>query len=124
MENRPFGLKINKKKERDFYSRNQEKPVDLFTQGGSTISGDLVEYNEIRGQVILKNYIKRTYKEDGSSIFTEEPSITEISGSLIGQKIESSREERLGRIVKYNFDLRIEKLEQDTKLKNLKNKIT
>lgn len=108
-----------KPREKDFYERNIGKDVDLV-KNDSTISGTLKKYDRDRGVAELTDVIWRNYNSDNSSSFGEFKGDLEIDVTPFFIKKESSLEDRLGRIAKYNEDLEIETLERNKKLKELR----
>jgi hypothetical protein len=107
-----------KKRKSNFYQRNIGNAVNLFGRG-ITFSGDLVCYNESQNMVVLKNYIERRYFPDGTSKFWENSGELEFNVSRELNKSVTTRGDRLGRILNYNQDLKIQELEQKEKLKKL-----
>ena len=105
-------------KEIDFYERNIGNAVNLFTER-STFSGDIVRYDSRGRMVVLTNCITQIYNPDGSSQFEESPEKYELDIPMIKSCAKSSKEDRLGRIVKYNLELQIEELEKRAKLRRL-----
>lgn len=88
----------------NFYEQNIGKSIDLIFPH-TTISGDLISYNESRFEAALKNHIKMKYFDGGLAHYIEEPSETIIKLEGVVQKSISSKEEREYRIRKYNLDL-------------------
>lgn len=91
-------------RKKDFYERNKGNPVNLFTRT-STLSGDVGEYDRDLGILRLENTIQRIYNSDGTSEFVEVPEDFEIDVGIVNARVVSTREDRLGRIIKYNEDL-------------------
>ncbi|MEX0920242.1 MAG: hypothetical protein WDZ69_01525 [Candidatus Pacearchaeota archaeon] len=106
-------------REKDFYERNEGKYVDLMRRD-STISGIIESYDRPGGKVRLSNVIWREYNSDGSSYFTELEKDFEADINQFNMMRESSEENHLGRIVKYGEDLKIENLERERKLRELR----
>ena len=103
-----FGFGIDReRKPEDFYKRNMEEPVNLFTRG-VTLSGDLFYYDQDKGIAILKNSIQRIYNSDGTSQFVEAPEEVEFDTCIVHTRAVATREDRLGRIAKYNQNLQTE----------------
>ena len=84
-----------------------------------TLSGDIQNYSHEKGIVKLINYIKREYNLDGTSQFVESQKEFEFDVILINIREATTSEDRLGRIVKYNEDLKIEEIEKRKKLSRL-----
>src|SRR3989344_3182790 len=102
MENENIGKP--QQRELNFYERNNGKAVNL--EGDKkTWSGDIASFDAEGRMVILRNYINRKYSLDGSSRFIEDPTEYELDIRLIGGKGITTREDRLGRIIKYNREL-------------------
>jgi len=112
-----FGLDQRKG---DFYETNRGNAVNLFSRGGLTQSGDIVGYDKIAGIVILGSCIQRIYSSDGTSEFMEGPYPFGVNTSAIDFRVRTTREDRLGRMVKYNQDLEKENGEVDEKPKKKK----
>jgi len=115
----PFGIANGTK---TFWQKNIGEPVNLYTQS-TTYSGDLESYDSPQGLIELKNYIMRRYKEDGSSEFIECQDVLEVESSIVKVKEKTTREDRLGRIAKYNQDLKFEELERQDKLRKLETQL-
>ena len=94
-----------KQREGDFYEINRDEPVNLFSMGGLTQSGDIVDYDKSTGIVTLGNCIQKVYHSDGTSEFAESVYPLEVDTSVINFRTLTTREDRLGRIVQYNQDL-------------------
>ncbi len=103
----------------DFYERNMGESVNFLTKEGTTYSGDLTFYDKEKRIVGLKNYIWREYNENGTSEIRECNREIEINVQLIHVKQIATKEDRLGRIVKYNWDLMLEDSEKSNRLKQL-----
>ena len=114
MEN---NLKPNQR-EKDFYEKNLGNAVNLYGEK-VTLSGDIQNYSHEKGIVKLINYIKREYNLDGTSQFVESQKEFEFDVILINIREATTSEDRLGRIVKYNEDLKIEEIEKRKKLSRL-----
>lgn len=112
-----------RERQQDFYERNFEKSVNLYTEKGTTLSGDIANYDREKGRVILTNHIKREYNPDGTSQFVESQKEFEFDVILINIREATTREDRLGRIVKYNEDLKIEEIDRRNKLSILEKPI-
>jgi len=110
--------------EEDFYRRNIDNAVNLFMERGATISGDISKYFKDQYLVVLLNSIQRIYSQDGASKYIEDENDFELDTRTIIGKQRTSKEDRLGRIVKYNKELKIETLEQEAKLNKLENQPT
>ena len=107
--------------ERNFYKKNIKNAVNL-QKNNITLSGDLSFFYELEGIGILKNYVEREYNEDGTSLFWENPGEFEFNVLEIWGKCTTTREDRIGRIKKYNEELKAEELEKKVKIKELEKK--
>jgi len=114
-----IGFEINlQNSAKGFYTDNIGKAVNLFGDN-LTLSGDLSFFDELKGNIILNNYVHKKFNPDGTSCFWENPGEFEISAlKILGREL-STREDRLGRIAKYNRDLMVEELEHQKKLEDL-----
>lgn len=107
--------------ETNFYIKNIGNSVNLL--GDSfTLSGDLHKFDRGRDMIIVINWIDRRYNPDGSSKYWENPIKFEVSTTKFWGKHKTTREDRRGRIEKYNNDLEIEELEKKVKLRELQGK--
>ena len=103
-------------REPDFYERNKDRAVNLYVKD-TTLSGDITKYDRDKGIAVLSKHIIRRYNPDGTSEFVESGKGIEIDTGIINIREETTREDRLGRIVKYNRDLKIEEKERRKKLR-------
>lgn len=105
----------------DFYERHQGEAVNLFMKEG-TLSGDISGYDRDLGIVRLRDSIQRVYNPDGTSQFVEFSGDFEFDAGIVHLRAESTREDRLGRIVKYNQDLEKEDAANGTALESPRDK--
>lgn len=56
--------------EKDFYVRNLGKAINVFGDG-MMLSGDLTHFNEMKGEVTLKNFLDKRYTPTGQPEFWE-----------------------------------------------------
>ena len=101
-----------RQREPNFYERNRGRAVNLYG-GVRTWSGDIVRYDEAEKMVILTKYIKRSYSADGTSTYIESPTEMELEIRLVGERELADREDRLGRIIQYNRNLRVEEAQAE-----------
>ena len=100
-----FGLK-EKKESPNFFEDNLDKDVNLYgTSPATTYSGVLTHYSHQRQTVTLNPYIGMVYDNKGSMQYQELHTNFEIPTEIVGAREITTREDRLGRITKYNRDL-------------------
>jgi hypothetical protein len=103
--------------EKDFYTRNLGNDINVFGDG-VMLSGDLMHFDEMNGEITLRNFLDKRYNSSGQPEFWENPREFVISTLKLWGKSESTKEESFGKIVGSNKELIVQELKQEKELRS------